>query len=55
VEPLPNINKVFSLVIQKEIHLTGVNGTPIEAKVLFNYVDKQQDQVSLKKQGRGNN
>jgi len=40
MELLPNINKVFSLVIQQERQLTGTN-IPIKTKILFNFVDKQ--------------
>jgi len=37
MEPLPNINRVFSLVIQQERQLTG---PLIETKVLYNSADK---------------
>jgi len=35
VEPLPNINKVFSLVIQQERHIIIVLGAPTENKNYF--------------------
>jgi len=40
MEPLLNINRVFSLVIQQERQLTG---PLVETMVLYNLVDKQVD------------
>lgn len=49
VEPIPSINKVFSLVLQQERQLTGVNVG--ESKAMVNSSDNQNN---WRGQGRGN-
>jgi len=42
MEPLPNINNVFTLAIQQERQITGIH-TSTDTKILFNSNDKQSD------------
>ena len=59
MDPLPSINKVFSLIIQQERKYDGTRTLSAENKVLLNTAEKTnykaQEQGSWKGQGRGNN
>jgi len=57
MEPLPSINKVFSLVMQQERKGNGSGNLANENKVLMNAADKgyrNQEQASWRGQRRGN-
>jgi len=43
-EPLPGINKVFSLVLQQERHLSESIG--MDTKILANSIDQQHQKIS---------
>ena len=59
MDPLPGINKVFSLIIQQERKYNSSGSLSVENKVLLNTVEKTnykvEEQGSWKGQGRGNN
>jgi len=56
MEPLPSINRVFSLIMQQERQIVGVTNQTAETKILASTTDKQnqwkQDQ-NWKNQGCG--
>jgi len=57
MEPLPSINKVFSLIMQQERKSNGSGIVTNENKILMNTADinyKSQEQGSWRGQGRGN-
>jgi len=56
LEPLPNMNKVYSLNMQQERQNNGAAGTSSESKILLNTSErhfKSQEQNGWKGQGRG--
>jgi len=56
LEPLPNMNKVYSLIMQQERQNNGVAGLNLESKVFFNAIErhyKSQEQSNWRGQGRG--
>jgi len=56
LDPLPNINKVYSLIMQQERQNNGSTNLGTEGKTLFNASErhgKSQDQGNWRGQGRG--
>jgi len=58
MDPLPGINKVFSLIIQQERKYNSYGTLNVKNKVLLNTAEKNnykaQEHGSWKGQGRGN-
>jgi len=60
MEPLPNINRIFSLIIQQERHMMNKGNVMMNSKALFNSSDNQGNWKMFRSrngrsQGRGKN